>query len=118
MSVLEKIRQMPNNQKKVLSFAIATALTLLIVVTFFSTADKTTANQVEKEDSKLSSIKPMQLIKDEFSKAFSNFGEVKDGLESITIQSTSTTVVSEQSVPVEIVIEDLSVTGTSSDMVR
>jgi hypothetical protein len=98
---------MPDNQKKILSLAVAAILTFIIVITFFSLGDKTAANQVEKEDAKLSSISPIQLIKDEFSKAFSNFNELKDNLESTTTESTSTIIIDEQAIPIEIITKDL-----------
>ena len=113
MSVLGKIRQMPDNQKKILSLAVAAALTILIVLTFFSIGDKTSADQSVIEDDTLSSISPIQLIKDEVSKAFSNFNEAKDGLKSTITESTSTLISDGQAVPVEIIIEDL---ATSSEM--
>lgn len=89
---------MSENKKKIFSLALAAALTLVIVVIWYSFGDKKT-NQVagEEVESKLSSISPVQMIKDEFSKALSGFNASVADIDSSTtsipieiIESTST----------------------------
>jgi hypothetical protein len=100
MSILTKIRQKPDNQKRIFSFVGAGILTIIIFVVWLSFSRVSIETEITDED-KLSSISPMQVIKDEFSKALSNF---KDMTSSTTINS---------SVPVEI-IELSTSTSTST----
>jgi len=84
---------MSENKKKIFSLALAAVLTLIIVVIWYSFGDKK-SNQVagEKVESKLSSISPVQMIKDEFSKAFSGFNDkVNEPVEIIESTSTAST---------------------------
>ena len=87
---------MTENQKKIFSLATAAILTLIIVVVWSSSPASSANGQLtaEKTD-KLSSLSPLQVIKDEFSKAFSGFSEKAAALQGTTTQSTST-------VPIEI----------------
>ena len=96
MGILNKIRQKPDNEKRLISFIMATVLTLVIVVFWFSFTASTAGNQIsEKDQDKLSSVSPMQVIKDEFSKALSGFDtQIHSG-------SSST-------IPVEVIPENLS----------
>jgi len=84
---------MNDNQKKIFSLALAATLTLIIVVIWYSFGDKKT-NQVagEKVESKLSSISPVQMIKDEFSKAFSEFNKNNSTTSPEVIEATSTNI--------------------------
>ncbi|MFA7252272.1 MAG: hypothetical protein WC027_00205 [Candidatus Paceibacterota bacterium] len=85
MSILEKIRQKDDRQKKIFSFVSALVLTLVILVGWLSLSNKSESNLViEKQENKLSSVSPMQMIRDEFSKAFANFNQ------SVEIVSTTT----------------------------
>jgi hypothetical protein len=98
MSILENIKQRPDNEKKIFSLITAVTLTLIIVVVWFSFTDISTGSKVVRaEQNKLSSVSPFQVIKDEFSKVFSNFDEKVDSL-----ASTSSTTV-----PIEVISEDL-----------
>ena len=102
MGILNKIRQKSDNEKKVLSVITATFLTLVIVVFWFSFTGNSAGNQITSDDQdKLSSVSPVQVIKDEFSKAFSNFNTQVYG------SSSSKT-------PVEVVSEDLASSTESS----
>ena len=103
MGVLTKIREMPDNQKKIFSLISAVVLTLVIVVVWFSFTSSSANTQLaaEQSESKLSSLSPMQVIKDEFSKAFSGFNS---SVASSSPQSTST-LESTSTIPIEIVTE-------------
>lgn len=90
MSLLTKIREKPENQKRVFSFVSAGVLTALILVVWLSFSDTSANKRIENED-KLSSLSPMQVIKEEFSKAFSSFKEQTDGMSSDEI-ATSTRI--------------------------
>ncbi|MEI6190944.1 MAG: hypothetical protein WCP24_01075 [bacterium] len=99
MGILNKIRQKSDNEKKILSLISAVVLTLVIVVVWSSfTSSSASDNEVDAQD-KLSSISPMQVIKDEFSKLFSTLGS------NIKASSSTTTV------PIEIIKEE---TGSPS----
>jgi hypothetical protein len=86
MSILLKIRQKPDNQKKIFSLISASILTLIIVVVWFSFNDSSAEKVTLKESEKLSSISPMKMIKEEFSNIFSNFNSQ---MADIDISSTS-----------------------------
>lgn len=93
---------MPDNSKKIFSLITAVVGTLVIVSLWFSfTRDTSVDSAGVKEESKLSSLSPMQVIKDEFGKAFSNFNE-----QMVSIKGSSTP-------PVEIVATALDI-GTST----
>ncbi len=80
MTLLEKIKQKPDHQKRVISVVTAGALTILIVGLWFSLGRKDSSAAPEQAEATLSSISPLQVIKDEFSKAIDNFKEtVSDG---------------------------------------
>jgi hypothetical protein len=82
-------------------------LTFVIVAVWFSFGEnKTDSDLAEDVPAKLSSLSPIQVIKDEFSKAFANFKATVPDLSTTTIDSTSTV-----SIPVEIIEE---ATSTSS----
>ena len=71
MGILNKIRQISDSEKKIFSLISAVVLTLIIVVTWFSfTNSSASDNKIDTQD-RLSSISPVQVIKDEFSKVFS-----------------------------------------------
>jgi hypothetical protein len=76
MSILEKIRQKDDRQKKIFSFVSALILTLIILVGWLSFSNKSNDSlAVVKTENKLSSVSPLQMIKDEFTKAFASFNE-------------------------------------------
>ncbi len=88
MGILNNIRQKSDNQKKILALALALILTFFIVGLWFSFSNKTADNQVaEQKENKLSSLSPLQVIKDEFSKAFSNFKETTGEISTTTSSS-------------------------------
>ena len=106
MSILNNLNQRTNNQKKVFSLVLALIITLFIVgfwVSFTnnSAADQSTGNSTDK----LSSVSPWQVVKDDFSNAFSGLNG-----------STSSPQVSSSPIPVEVVSDNLATsTGTSID---
>ena len=73
MGILTKMKQRPDSEKKLFSLVLAGVITLVIVMGYFSFSNSDP--KVEDESGKLSSVSPIQMIKDEFSKAFSGFGE-------------------------------------------
>lgn len=92
---------MSDSKKKILSLVGAALLTLIIVGFWYSlTKDPSDSKNAVTGENKLSSISPIQIIKDEFSKAFANFNQVT---EDIGTTSTST-------IPIEII----SATSTAS----
>jgi len=106
MGILNKIRQKSDNEKKIFSLISAVVLTLIIVVVWSSFAGSSADdNEIDTQD-KLSSISPMQVIKDEFSKVFSS-------LDSDIKASSSTSTI-----PIEIINEELasSSLATSTEM--
>ena len=108
MSILDSIRQRPDNQKKVFALVSAGALTLVIVALWFSfTRDSAPAETTQKEENKLSSVSPIQMIKDEFSKAFSDMKKNTDELLETGAESTST-------VPIEVI--EATSTASSTEM--
>jgi hypothetical protein len=90
MGILTYIRQKTDKEKKLLSLVLAAILTLFITLACFPFIAGSDKKQSDVSNNKLSSVSPIQMIKDEFSKAFSAFGE-----------SSSTT----PSIPIEIVNE-------------
>lgn len=108
MGILTKIKQKPDGQKKIISLITAVILTLIIVVVWFSFNSK--ENQVAEERDKLSSISPVQVIKDEFSKVFSSFKE--------NIQASSSVSTTPVTIPVEIVNEEASSSSTTTDKIN
>lgn len=87
MGILAKIRQKSDQQKKVFSLVTALILTAVIVVVWFSFNNVSFNGQMPDGSDKLSSVSPIQMIKDEFSKAFSNFNNNVSDLE-----ASSTTI--------------------------
>jgi len=102
MGILTIIRQRPENQKRVFSFVAAIVLTFFIVGIWFSFSKNSDEELAGEQKETLSSISPIQMIKEEFSKAFSNLGE-----ETSDSESSST-------VQVEVIQEDLMVSTSSA----
>jgi hypothetical protein len=75
MGILAKIKNRPENEKRVFSLVSAIVLTLVIVFVWLSFGNEEAPKEVAVKESKLSSISPIQVIKDEFSKAFNGFGD-------------------------------------------
>ena len=101
---------MSDNQKKIFSLALAAVITLIIVVVWYSFGDKKNNQIAEETEPKLSSLSPMQVIKDEFSKAFSGIkASVADIDSSTTTESIGT---STDLIPIEI-IEATSIASTT-----
>lgn len=103
MSILTKIRQRPDHEKRIFSFVGAGVLTVVILIVWLSVGDDSVETQIAAED-KLSSLSPAQVIKDEFSKAFSNFKENTENMNDIISSST---------IPIEEIIA--TTTATSID---
>jgi hypothetical protein len=104
MGILENIKQRPDNQKKFFSLVLALVLTLFIIGFWFSFMNNSSDNKTASGGSdKLSSVSPWQVIKDEFSKAFSGFST-----------DLSSTTESSSTVPVEVVNDN---GATSSDII-
>ncbi len=94
MGILNSMRERPDNQKKIFSLITAVILTLIIVVVWFSFGENKADNDLAgAEPAKLSSLSPIQVIKDEFSKAFSNFKETMPDLASTTDITDSTSTI-------------------------
>lgn len=100
MSILEKIKQRPDNQKRVFSLIGAGVLTAIIFFVWLSFSRVSVETKINND--KLSSISPIQVIKDEFSKAFSG---LKENLSTTDIVSTS-------SLPIEVVQSTTTSSGT------
>ena len=99
MGILNSIRKKSDNQKKVISLFLALTATFFIVGIWYSFT-----NNSPVDNDKLSSVSPWQMIKEEFSKAFSDFNS------DITISENKS------SIPVEIILDNLSTsTATSSE---
>lgn len=75
MGILAKIKSRPENEKSVFSLVSAVILTLVIVFVWISFGEEEQPKEVAVKETKLSSISPIQVIKDEFSKAFSGFND-------------------------------------------
>ena len=75
MSVLEKIKRRPDNQKSFFSLLTAIVLTLIIVALWLSFSVKSAGKEVAEDQNSLSSISPIKMIKDEISKAISDYQE-------------------------------------------
>lgn len=104
MGILNSIRQGPDNKKKIFSFVMALIFTFFIVGLWFSFSNNSVSDKASGVQDKLSSVSPWQVIKDDFSKAFSGLnGEMFD-----TTEESSTTV------QVEIVSDDLIDNSASS----
>jgi len=104
MSILNSIRQKPDNQKKLFSLVSAIILTLLIVFVWYSFTSNLDSTNMAGEDkpSTLSSLSPLQVIKDEFSKAYDSItGKVSDSVATDTV-------------PIEIVSESLVSSSTEN----
>jgi hypothetical protein len=110
MSILETVREKPDNQKKLFALVGAIILTLLIVFVWYSFGSNRKSADLAAAvgESRLSSVSPWQVIKDEFSDAFSGLGDKISAF-----QSGSTTLDSNNTVPVEVVTLD-STLGTST----
>ncbi len=99
MGILNSIRKKSDNQKKVISLFLALTATFFIVGIWYSFT-----NNSPVDNDKLSSVSPWQMIKEEFSNAFSDFNS------DILISEN------ENSIPVEIILDKLSTsTATSSE---
>ncbi len=109
MGILTKIRQGTDGQKRFFSLAIAIILTIIIVIGWFSlTKDPATNEQAKEEQNKLSSFSPLEIIKDEFSRVFTDFGEKIGELESGST-TPNLEITNEQEVQIEIVSEETKV---------
>jgi hypothetical protein len=106
MSILTKIRQRPDNEKKVFSLVSAGVLTVIIFGVWFSATSDSSEAKAESE-SKLSSISPVQVIKEEFSKAISSF---KEDTESPNEEIATSSPQASTTIPIEI-IESTSTTN-------
>jgi hypothetical protein len=88
MGILTKMKQRPDSEKKLFSLVLAGVITLVIVMGYFSFSNSDP--KVEDESGKLSSVSPIQMIKDEFSKAFSGFGENSSSTPNVPIEIIDT----------------------------
>ena len=96
MSILEKIKRRPENEKRVFSLVAAIILTLIIVFVWFSFGARDEVSEVAVKETKLSSISPIQVIKDEFSKAFSGFREDANAVLGTTTDEAADEVITEE----------------------
>lgn len=105
MGILTKIRQQPDNKKRIFSFTGAGILTVIIIVVWLSFSNSAVSNQADSSD-KLSSVSPLQAIKDEFTNALSSYKQ--------NILKVSTTTESSSSIPIEIVDTNSTTTTNST----
>lgn len=104
MGIFLKIKERPDSEKKIFSLITASVLTLIIVVVYFSYGEKKSDDLIDvKNENKLSSISPLKMIKEEFSKAFAT---AKESLNMNNQISTSS---------VEVVDEIITSTSTESN---
>lgn len=75
MGILSNLRQKPDNQKNFFSLVTAVILTLVIVIVWASFTKQSFSTEMSIDSGKLSSISPIQMIKDEFSKAVSGLND-------------------------------------------
>jgi hypothetical protein len=87
MGILTKIRQRPENEKRIFSFVSAGVLTVIIFIVWLSFTSDPSNSGVASEN-KLSSISPVEVFKEQFSKAFSDFNESTGEYMSSTSSST------------------------------
>ena len=105
MGILNSIRNQPDNQKKIVSLVLAVILTAIIVSVWFTYSDKGENKIASEEPNKLSSVSPFQMIKEEFSKAFSGFKEMTS--------STTEEIISTSTVQIEIIEATSTATSTN-----
>ncbi len=114
MGILNIIRQKPDNQKKIFSLITAIILTLVIVIVWFSFSNKPFDSETAVGESKLSSLSPLQVIKEEFSKAFANFNNQAPDIMSTTSTSTVEIEIVESATSTEGQKEELEEIATST----
>lgn len=117
MGILNKIRQRPDNQKKLFSLVMAIILTLIIVVVWYSFTSNSGSKQIAGEETPntLSSLSPLQVIKDEFSKAFSGISDKLSGTGSSGSSTVSIEIVSDNLVSTS--TADIGTTSTSTEQI-
>lgn len=92
---------MTENQKKLFSLILAAVITLIIAGLWFSFSGSPADQASAEAQDKLSSVSPWQVIKDDFSQAFSNFNKSTD--------------IPSSTVPVEVINDEASSTATSTN---
>jgi hypothetical protein len=103
---------MSESKKKILALVGAAVLTLVIVGFWYSLTKDTSNNKnVVTGEDKLSSISPMQVIKDEFSKAFSGFNEATGNVSTTSTSSIPIEIIDEATSSVEISTSTISTTS-------
>ena len=107
MGILTKIRQRPDNQKKIFAFVGAGVLTLVIIIAWLGFTTSAANTKVENPD-KLSSLSPWQIIKDEFSKALTNFKQTTTDISSTSESLSSSTI------PIQVIEATSTATSTAS----
>ena len=112
MGILTKIRQRPDQQKRVIALVSAAVLTLVVVVVWFSFTARLSRDEADlNAENKLSSLSPMQVIKDVFTGIFSDFKDQTSTMATSTEQATSSNNLSSSTVEV---IEATSTGSTNS----
>jgi hypothetical protein len=111
MSIFTKIISgRSDGQKNIFSLFVALVITASII-TIWSPFKNTKNDNLEiQEEKKLSSISPVQMIKEEFSKALSSFQEVN--LEEIPMDEVPV-----NNIPIEIIQSTSTEATTTSDIV-
>jgi hypothetical protein len=129
MGILNTIKQKPESQKKVISLVISLIFTIFIVGIWFSlTYKKGDTEMANEEQNKLSSLSPIQVIKNEFSKVFSDIKKNTDTLSSTTLNnipieifddglaSTSEITATTSTTTLEEILKSFSTTSTNNNI--
>jgi len=111
MGILNKIKQKPDSQKRVISLVFSLVITIFVVGIWYSFSEKKGSTELSAdEQSKLSSLSPIQVIKDEFSRMFADIKQGADVISSTTLDN----------IPIEIFDEETASTseavGTSTSL--
>jgi hypothetical protein len=116
MSILKTVSEGPDNQKKIFALIGAIVLTGVIVFVWYSFGSNRGSDDsvAAISESKLSSVSPWQVIKEEFSKAFSGINNSLPGLTSSTTSEISSSTVLIEVVTLEADASTSTVTSLST----
>lgn len=115
MGILNYIKQKSDSQKKFFSLVSAIILTLVIILIWLSFSPNISDKEMVTEENKLSSISPFQMIKDEFSRAFSGFNKQVGEIENFNLENDDLNNIDMSSSTVIIEIIDATSTVSSSE---
>ncbi len=118
MGIFTNIKQRPDDQKKIFSLIMAVILTFIIVTVWYSLTKEKIDSEIANKPNTLSSLSPLQVIKDEFSKVFSDIKEVVGTSTPLYSEATggqAEEIMSTSSVSVEIINEEAISTASSTE---